>query len=133
MSRDPNPHAPPNPGTFAARAEEAIDRAEGAVAAAERDPSFRAQADLVLGEALDALRAFCAAAEAAQAHARHLALVGERDPERAERARQARKTFRHVAIRLEALGVRYRRADRRLLRFGRKPTLVERAIDWLAP
>lgn len=133
MSRDPNPHAPPNPGPFAARAAEAIERAEGAVAAADRDPQYRPQADLVLGEALDALRAFCAAAETAQTHARYLEMVGERDPERAERAREARKTFRRVTIQLEGLSARYRRADRRLLRFGRKPTLVERAIDWLAP
>jgi hypothetical protein len=133
VSPNQSPHAPPSPGTHAARAEEAVKRAESAVLAAERDPTFRAQADSILDEALNALRAFCAAAETAQAHARHLGLVGARDPDKAERARQARQTFRRVAIQLEALGVRFRRADRRLLRFGRPPNLVERLRDWMAP
>jgi hypothetical protein len=133
VSPNPSPHAPASPGTHAARAEEAVKRAESAVMAAERDPTFRAQADSILDEALAALRAFCAAAQAAEAHARHLGLVGARDPEKAERAREAQRIFRRAAIQLEALGIRYRRADRRLLRFGRKPTLVERAVDWLAP
>jgi hypothetical protein len=133
MSRDPNPHAPPTPGTFAARAEEAVKRVEGAVMAAERDPSFRAQADVLLGEGLDALRAFCAAAEAAQAHARQLGLVGARDPDKAERAREAQRIFRRAAIQLEALGIRYRRADRRFLRPVNSPSLVRRLVDWMRP
>ena len=133
MSRDPNPHAPAAPGTFADAAERAVAAAERAVATAEVDPQHREQADAILGEALTALTTFAARIEDAQAHARALELTGWRDPQKAALAREAAAVWKRAVVRLEALGRRYRRADRRFTRPARQPGAFQRLIEWMAP